>query len=207
VPVGDRWRWTDPERPGEGETRWGVLWNRYNGEIFAVCLSRPEDDPRGEVLLFATIKSEHGRAGTLSYLELLARHQDEPNSLVAFADAVVPMAAVDERREKRGRRDMSNLEYAVLEDQAGHAAMTVDELLARFKLQGLTVREGLREQSDDELARWDPEYARKLAVRRERRRKRERHDRVVQRCRAVASWVGRRALTRLPASDPPGEQG
>jgi hypothetical protein len=61
--VGDRWRWSDPERPDEGETRWGVLWNRNLGEMVAVQLI---GGGTGRVLLLGTIHREPDRAGILT---------------------------------------------------------------------------------------------------------------------------------------------
>jgi hypothetical protein len=85
VAVGDRWRWSDPERPEEGETRWGVLWNRNLGEIVAVQLI---GGGTGRVLLLGTI-SEPNRARVLTWLEEMARkHMVQPDGLMALAWAI-----------------------------------------------------------------------------------------------------------------------
>ncbi len=86
VPVGDRWRWSDPERPHEGETRWGVLWNRDLGEIVAVQLI---GGGTGRVLLVGTIHREPDRAGVLKWLEEMAQqHLARPDGLMALAYAI-----------------------------------------------------------------------------------------------------------------------
>lgn len=79
VPVGERWRWSDPGQPNDGETRWGVLWNRNLGEIVAVQIT---DGGAGRVLLLGTIREEE-RAGTLTRLEEMARvHMPEVDGLM-----------------------------------------------------------------------------------------------------------------------------
>lgn len=91
VPVGDRWRWSDPDRPDEGETRWGVLWNRNLGEIVAVQLI---GGGTGRVLLLGTIHREPDRARFLPWLEEMARERmAEPDGLMALASAIDALPA------------------------------------------------------------------------------------------------------------------
>jgi hypothetical protein len=91
VSVGDRWRWSDPERPDEGETRWGVLWNRNLGEIVAVQLIHGKT---GRVLLLGTIPRKPDRTGILIWLERMAdEHMAQPDSLMALAWAIDALPA------------------------------------------------------------------------------------------------------------------
>lgn len=82
VPMGEWWRWSDPDRPNEGETRWGVLWNRNLGESVAVQIT---DAGAGRVLLLGTIDCDDDRViGT--WLEEVARvHMPEVDGLMALA--------------------------------------------------------------------------------------------------------------------------
>jgi hypothetical protein len=85
VPVGEGWRWSDPDRPTEGETRWGVVWNRNLGEIVAVQIT---NGGTGRVLLLGTIREEE-REAILAWLEQLARaHMPEADGLMALAWAI-----------------------------------------------------------------------------------------------------------------------
>lgn len=89
--MGDRWRWSDPERRNEGETRWGVLWNRDLGEIVAVQLI---GGGTGRVLVLGTIHHEPDRAGILTWLEEMAReHMTRPDGLMALAWAIDTLPA------------------------------------------------------------------------------------------------------------------
>jgi hypothetical protein len=91
VSVGDRWRWSDPERPNEGETRWGVLWNRNLGEIVAVQLI---DGAPGRVLLLGTIHRKPDRTEILTWLEKMAHeHMAQPDGLMALAWAIDALPA------------------------------------------------------------------------------------------------------------------
>jgi hypothetical protein len=89
--VGDRWRWDDPERPSEGETRWGVMWNPELGEIFAVQIL---ECSAGRVLLLGTITHDQDREGILAWLErmrdaMMAR----PNGLMILAWRIEALTA------------------------------------------------------------------------------------------------------------------
>lgn len=86
VPVGDQWRWNDPDRPSEGETCWGVLWNRNLGEIVAVQI---KNGGTGRVLLLGTIRRDADRAGMLAWLERMAQdHMSQTDSLMTLAWAI-----------------------------------------------------------------------------------------------------------------------
>lgn len=91
VSVGDQWRWSDPDRPDEGETRWGVLWNHNLGEIVAVQLIH---GCTGRVLLLGTIRRERDRAGIIAWLEeLRCDYMAQPDGLMALAWAIDALPA------------------------------------------------------------------------------------------------------------------
>jgi hypothetical protein len=187
VPVGDAWRFTDPDRPEEGETRWGVLWNRRNGEISAWILAGDGDGDRGDasVLLLGTVNSDRGRAEMIGWLERSrATHEAEPDGLVELANAVADFVAADDRRERTGLTELTTLEFQCLELAAKDRQVTVVELLSDFQTRKISVTAGIREHSDDQLAAHNPEYARWLADRRRQQRARDRRRRI-----AAAVWA------------------